>query len=404
MMQQRRGGRINSYQINSYQKVAYGVRWLPAFLWQSLSLRGAHRSKVHLIIALADHFEPAIHPRGGQARASYAEQQGRLETWCHEYPKAVSHWRDNDGFPFVHTYFYPAEQYERFLIERLAQHCHAGWGEIEVHLHHGTAAPDTEENTRNLLLDFRDALARRHSCLCYEGESDVPRYAFVHGNFALANSAGGMYCGVDSEMQVLSDTGCYADMTLPVTPGHPAQTAKINSLYECTLPLGQQAPQRKGRDLMSGIHPRVLPLIIQGPLLPDFTRFPRRIGVENGSITRSNPLTLARLRMWKRAAITIKGRPDWLFIKLHCHSMDPTQTEVVRGAPMRKFLQDLVRGADNRGEILHFVTAREMVNIIFAACDGREGNPGDYRDYSLRRRTNVVQSRSAMGSRKALND
>jgi hypothetical protein len=26
-----------------------------------------------------------------------------------------------------------------------------------------------------------------------------------------------------------------------------------------------------------------------------------------------------------------------------------------------------------------------MVNIILAACDGRDGSPGDYRDYRLRR-------------------
>jgi hypothetical protein len=25
-----------------------------------------------------------------------------------------------------------------------------------------------------------------------------------------------------------------------------------------------------------------------------------------------------------------------------------------------------------------------MVNIVLAACDGRDGNPGDYRDYRLR--------------------
>jgi len=26
-----------------------------------------------------------------------------------------------------------------------------------------------------------------------------------------------------------------------------------------------------------------------------------------------------------------------------------------------------------------------MANIIFAACDGKEGNPGEYRDYRLKR-------------------
>jgi hypothetical protein len=30
------------------------------------------------------------------------------------------------------------------------------------------------------------------------------------------------------------------------------------------------------------------------------------------------------------------------------------------------------------------VTAREMVNIALAACDGHDGNPADYRDYRLR--------------------
>ena len=28
---------------------------------------------------------------------------------------------------------------------------------------------------------------------------------------------------------------------------------------------------------------------------------------------------------------------------------------------------------------------REMANILLAACDGREGNPGDYRDYRFKR-------------------
>jgi hypothetical protein len=34
-----------------------------------------------------------------------------------------------------------------------------------------------------------------------------------------------------------------------------------------------------------------------------------------------------------------------------------------------------------KGLRLHYVTAREMVNIIHAAEDGRDGNPGAYRDY-----------------------
>jgi hypothetical protein len=52
---------------------------------------------------------------------------------------------------------------------------------------------------------------------------------------------------------------------------------------------------------------------------------------------------------------------------------------------MQKFVRELVAGAADRNEILHFVSAREMVNIILAACDGREGNPGEFRDYQFKR-------------------
>ncbi len=365
-------------------KVSYG-KWIPSYAWQRLT-RSIPRTTVHLIIALADHFEPAIVPENGRARVPLSEQERRVERWCSEYPRSVDSWRDHEGRPFVHTYFYPAEQYDRGLVDRLASHCHQRWGEVEIHLHHGLDAPDTAENTRRQLTEFRDALVINHGSLCFMEGSSQPRYAFVHGNFTLANSAGGYACGVDSEMQLLADTGCYADFSLPAAAFHPAQIGKVNSLYECGLPLNAQAPHRKGRDLRVGRAPRIFPLNVQGPLMFDFD-WSARNGVgrfENAALTAANPPSLRRLRLWKKAAISVQHRPDWLFIKLHCHSMDPTQREGVIGAPMQRFLTELVAGAEDRREFIHFVTAREMVNIIWAACDGREGNPGEHRDYRLR--------------------
>jgi hypothetical protein len=96
-------------------------------------------------------------------------------------------------------------------------------------------------------------------------------------------------------------------------------------------------------------------------------------------------MNLHRLALWKQAKIRVAGRPNWLFIKLHCHSMDPLQQDVVIGNSFRKFLEELVSGADERRETLHFVTAREMANIALAACDGKDGDPGDYRDYRFKR-------------------
>jgi SAM-dependent methyltransferase len=367
-------------------RVSTTLRWLPGYAMQRLT-RSVPNGNVHLLIALADHFEPAIVPGKGGAYASYDEQESRVDDWCREYPQLVDPFRDSDGHPFKHTYFYPAEQYHSGLIEQLAEHCHAGRGEIEIHLHHGVKNPDTEENTRRQLEGFRDVLALKHRSLSFMADDHVlPRYAFVHGNYALANSAGGRFCGVDSELQVLTETGCYADLTLPPGPFHPAQISKINSLYECELPLNRQAAHRRGRDLECGRPPKTFPIIIEGPMMLDFAPEGRArlLGIENAGITASYPLSVARLKMWKRARICVQGRPEWLFIKLHCHGMDPREKQAVLGEPMQRFLRELVEGAEERKEILHFVTAREMTNIILAACDGRDGNPGHYRDYRLK--------------------
>ena len=356
------------------------LRWLPAYGYRRLKGRAPARGQgfQHLIIALADHFEPAIMPEAPSEFAPLDEQERRLEEWCQTYPRVFDAWRDADGFPFRHTYFSPAEQYHKPLVDRLAEHCQDGWGEIEIHLHHGLDEPDTAENTRRVLLEFRETLEARGCLSRWDGQGEA-RYAFVHGNWALANSWGGRYCGVDDEMKVLAETGCYADMTLPSAPT-PSQVSKINSLYEVQPPLERRAPHRRGRDLRVGRKPETFPLMIQGPLGLNFAQ--RKI--ENSALTSAYPPTLDRVRLWRQAAITVEGRPDWVFVKLHCHGMDPTDKEAMLGRQIQRFLGELLEDGRDGGRYKpHFVTAREMVNIILAACDGREGNPGDYRDYRL---------------------
>jgi hypothetical protein len=366
------------------QKIWSNIGWLPAYIWQRATRnRGTATSPLHLIIAIADHFEPSMTHESRYA--DLREQERRLIAWCRNYPRMAGPWVDSDGYCLRHTYFYPAEQYNRDLVALLVEHCHDGWGEIEVHLHHGINEPDSAENTKRVLLEFRDYLAAQ-GCLARLDEEERPRYAFVHGSWALANSAGGRFCGVDEEMEILAQTGCYADFTLPSAP-NPAQVAKINSLYECTLPLDEAIPHRRGRNLVRGRRPEVFPLMVQGPLMLDFSRlakktyFPR---VENGEITAKNPPTLDRLQLWNRAAITVGGRPDWLFIKLHCHGVDPREQAAMTGSAVSDFLRDLMAITTDSGCKVHFTTAREMVNLILAACDGRNGDPGQYRNYRLK--------------------
>lgn len=362
-------------------KARYLARIFPGLVRQRIS-RQHSTGRTHLIITIADHFEPAIVPGHGQKRATQDVQEQRLERWCKEYPVLAREWCDSGGHPLQHTYFYPAEQFNRTLIDQLAEHCREGWGEVEIHLHHGLDAPDTPENMRRVIVEFRNELEMR-GALCYLDGAGPGRYAFVHGNFALANCAGGRMCGVDSELQILAESGCYADLTLPAAAFADAQISKTNSLYECSPPLNRRAAHSSGLDLKVGCSPKVFPLLVQGPLL--LTRSGGRVRIENGALVGANPPSLRRLQLWKRAGISVKGRPDWIFIKLHCHSMDPTHEPATLGDGMRSFLRDLVNGAKDRNEVLHFTSAREMVNIAFAACDGREGNPGEFRDYRLKR-------------------
>jgi hypothetical protein len=75
--------------------------------------------------------------------------------------------------------------------------------------------------------------------------------------------------------------------------------------------------------------------------------------------------------------------------------MDPRDEPAMLGEPLRRFLGALLdRGASDESYKVHFVTAREMVNIALAACSGLAGEPGDFRDYRLKL---VTPRRPAIG-------
>ena len=371
---------VQSSFVQYLGKLASNARWMPAYTFQRVFCRQCASGPLHIVIALANHFEPYIVPQNPKVFLDRSHQLERVRAWCRRCPSLFSLFRDSRGRPFRHTYFYPAEHCDPELLAILAEHCRRGWGEIEIHLHHGVEAPDTSEHTREVLVSFRDFLASI-GCLSRTPGSRVPRYAFVHGNWALANSANGRCCGVDSEMQILAETGCYADFTLPSAPGR-GQVAKVNSIYECKGRLYLAAPHRRGRDLCCGSIPTVFPIIVQGPLMVDWSRkrgglFP---ALENSALTAANPPTLRRFRLWMRAGIAVRGRPEWVFVKLHCHGMDPRDTDALLGKPMFEFLRELV-DAEKRGEFFtHFVTAREMTNIILAACTEKSGDPSMFRN------------------------
>lgn len=340
--------------------------------------------KKRLIVTIADHFEPGWSEDG---ILGIDDQRRRLDWFWKEARRTGEAVRDSDGTRFRHTYFYPGEQYDRGLLDTMAAIQAEGLGETEVHLHHGVTEPDTSENLRRTLTEFRDRLAGDHGLLSRLDGAGGPRWAFVHGNLALANSHDGLFCGVDDEMAILEETGCYADFTLPSAPDR-SQVPIINRIYECGLPHGVRAPHRRGRRIEAGRRDFRFPIIFQGPLVFNWTRslrgipFPR---LEDGALVFNQPMDIARVRRWIGANVTVKGRSDWIFIKLYCHGFFNHDEGAVIGEDVRVFFDKIIEHGDRTGEYtVHFASAREAVNMVFAAVDGLPGEPGRYRDYRLR--------------------
>jgi hypothetical protein len=368
------------YPNNFFTKLQWSLPWLLRYpFWRARELAQRTNTKQeisHLIFLVANHFEPLPGSEG----------LIQLEKWCSLATDIGNSVRDHDGTPFRHTNFYPAEQYDHRKLEIVSHLQRDGFGEVEIHFHHGIEAPDTAENTRRILQDFRDALVQEHKCLSRETPQAPAMYAFVHGNWALANSAGGRYCGVDSEMQILADTGCYADFTLPSAPDQ-SQVPRINAIYECGHPLTEARPHRSGPSIKVGRHPS-LPIIVNGPLVFDWTR--RRSGIpipriDDGALAQNYPLTLGRFNRWRNAHISVEGRPDWVFVKLYSHGFFEWDQDLMIGEQMKTFMSQVLDIADKTGEFkVHFASAREAFNMVMAAVDGHEGEPGHYRDYRLR--------------------
>ncbi len=348
--------------------------WLPGYLRRPA--RQHVEGVTHLFIAVCDHFEP-LH----KANSEIALR--RIADWSREYPR-LGAFRDADGHSPRHTFFYPVEQYEPALLEPLAALCCQTGCEVEIHLHHDR---DTPENFRATLERGKQDLGR-HGLLSRD-EAGAVRFGFIHGNWALDDShpAGhGHGCGVRHELRILREAGCYGDFTLPSAPNR-TQTRIVNSLYYATSTPDPKSHDT-GRLAQVGVPPSGDLLLVQGPLGLNWTR--RKFGllprIENADLTAANPPTLNRLKLWLELQIHVQGRPEWLFIKLHTHGAPSPNREMLLGEPMRRFHADLARfiGENGGKYALHYVTAREMVNLLHAAEDGRAGEPALYRDYRYR--------------------
>ena len=230
-------------------------------------------------------------------------------------------------------------------------------------------------------------LVDKHKALPVCKETGKPQWSFIHGNWCLDNSReDGKWCGLNNELQLLREIGCYADFTLPAAPDS-SQTKKINSIYYAKDDPLKPKSHNTGKDVVVGGVPWGDLMILQGPLcmvwkkVKGFLLVPK---IENSDIRFEQPPTVNRMKQWLDCNIHVQGKEDWVFIKLHTHGAQEDTMQVLLDGPLDKFFNDLGdQYNDGKNYILHYVTAREMYNIVKAAEAGNEGDPNDFRDYII---------------------
>lgn len=348
--------------------------WIGSFLkqdWRAPVPAGTTR---HLMFCFVDHYEP------GWASPTYETECARVARWRQDYPKLCEGLRDADGRQPVHSFFYPEEEYRREHLDALVELCRMGLGEIEIHLHHDD---DTDAGLREKLRRFTKILIDEHDALPRDPHTGQVRWAFIHGNWALDNShPSGRGCGVNNELIVLREEGCYVDYTFPAAPD-PCQTSTVNKIYYAKDDPHRPKSHDTGVRVKVGGEPSGDLMLIQGPI--GFMWHNRKFGllprIENADVRTSSPPTPQRVDAWVETGIHVEGRPEWVFVKVHTHGTQERDINTLLGKPMRDAFEYLGRRYnDGKDWKLHYVSAREMYNIAKAAERGLDGDPGQYRD------------------------
>jgi hypothetical protein len=341
--------------------------WLPGYGQNRSAHETARTKPVHLFFMYADHFEP-----GNRA--------DRMRRWELEYPKLAERHRDSAGRKVQHTWFYPGEQPVDQNMRSLQRLVAGGNGEVELHYHHGN---DTQESTAK---KFTDAVEYFQKFNFLKGVDGKTHFAFVHGNWSLDNSNDADSCGANREISLLRGLGCFGDYTFP-SIFHNSQPRLVNTIFEAVdddLPKSYDhgTPLRAGRP----VNENAL-VLVEGPLVlfPTLSLRKLFVSIEDGNIHFVDPVNEQRVDRWVSANVHVSGRPDWVFIKVHGHgaSSDEDMEESLGGDLERGLSYLERRYNDGVNYVLHYVTAREVYNLVCAAAANKTGDPRQYMDWVI---------------------
>ena len=314
-------------------------------------------------VALADHWEPfAGKPAEDIARA-------RVAVWAQQWPCVAGRHADAAGRPPQYSFFYPEEEYRPAFLDSLAEMARQGIGDVEVHIHHDG---EGEQDFVDRMSGFIEVLTRRHGLLRKSGGKTV--FGFIHGMWALDNSRpDGKYCGLNNEITLLRQLGCYGDFTMP-SGNSPTQSRLVNTIYWATDDPEHPRSFDRGVPVEPGNPGAGDLLMIPGPLS---VRWRGRLlpRLDTGEIAHQDWPTAYRIRRWLEVAPRIGNN---IFIKLYTHGAHERNYEALL---LNGCLDDLFRllaqECRRLGHELHYVSTWEMRQAIDRAAGVPASAPAD---------------------------
>jgi len=332
--------------------------WFPGYVksrWRDAFRRppaGAGR----VWVAIADHFEPYF------AKPTDEIARQRMALWVRHWPEIAARHRDSAGNRPVYTFYYPQEEYRPEFLDMLAKMTRDGIGDVEVHIHHDG---EGEQNFVERMSGFIETLHRRHGLLRKHQGRVV--FGFIHGNWALDNSRpDGRWCGLNNEITLLRDLGCYADFTMP-SGASPTQGRILNTIYWATDDPAKPRSYDRGVPVVPGKPGSGDLLMVPGPMCIRWTErmVPR---LETGEIAAYDLPNAYRVKRWIDVAPRIGND---LFIKLYTHG---TQERNSTPLLLRGALDDTYRlvaeQCRKRGYEYRFVSTWDMRLAIDRAVAG----------------------------------